>query len=78
MNTPDWNAPAKLIERDDSGSEMAYDFHERGTGTLGELVAKVAAMTPHDRARMVIDAGAQGTINVGQIIELAGRDDFPV
>jgi hypothetical protein len=78
MNKPDWNAPAKLIERDDSGSEMTYDFHERAAGTLGELVARVVAMTAHERARMVIDAGAQGTINVGQIIEMAARDDFPV
>jgi hypothetical protein len=78
MNMPDWNAPAKLIERGDSGSEMTYDFHERGAGTLGELVAKVAAMNAHERARMVIDAGMQGTINVGQIIELAARDDFPI
>jgi hypothetical protein len=77
MNAPDWNAPAKLIERDDSGSEMTYDFHERASGTLGELVAKVAAMTAHERARMVIDAGTLGTINVGQIVEMARRDDFP-
>ncbi|AYJ87529.1 hypothetical protein D3Y57_18425 [Sphingomonas paeninsulae] len=77
MNAPDWNAEAKLIERDDMGSEMAYDFHERATGTLGELIAKVGAMSPHERARMVIDAGSQGTINVAQIVELAGRDDFP-
>lgn len=78
MNKPDWNAPAKLIERDDSGSELTYDFHERAVGTLGELVGKVAAMSAHERARLVIDAGAQGTINVVQIIELAARDDFPV
>ena len=78
MNAPDWNAPAKLIERDDSGSEMSYDFHERATGTLAALAAQVAAMTAHERARMVIDAGVLGTINVGQIVELAGRDDFPV
>ncbi|WP_293880193.1 hypothetical protein [Sphingomonas sp.] len=78
MKTPDWSAPAKLIERDDSGSEMSYDFHERDTGTLAEMVAKVAGMTAHERARMVIDGGAQGTINVAQIVELAARDDFPV
>ncbi len=73
----DWAAPAKLFERDDSGSERDYDFHERAAGPLSELVAKVAAMTAGERARMVIDGGASGMFAVGQILELAGRDDFP-
>lgn len=77
MMSPIWAAPAKLIERDDAGSERSFDFHERGTGPLGGLVAKVVAMSASERARMLIDAGPIGTFNVAQIIELAGRSDFP-
>jgi hypothetical protein len=77
MTADDWAVPAKLIERDDSGSELAYDFHERAQGTLAEMVARVAAMAGPERARMLIDAGALGMLNVGQILEMAGRDDFP-
>lgn len=77
MTDPDWSAPAKLIERDDGGSEMFFHFEEVGTGTLAELVARVAAMTPQQRARLVIDAGAAGTVNVPQIMDLAARPDFP-
>ncbi len=73
----DWSAPAKLIERDDAGSEMSYDFHERRSGTLGDLVRAVAAMPPAERTRLVIDAGAQGTLNVAQIMVLAAREDSP-
>lgn len=77
MSAIDWNLSAKLIERDDSGSEMAYDFHERATGTLAALVAQVAAMDAQTRARMLIDAGSMGMLNVGQILDLSGRGDFP-
>ncbi|MBA3898206.1 MAG: hypothetical protein H0X36_13970 [Sphingomonadaceae bacterium] len=73
----DWNASAKLIEREDSGSEMSYDFHERRTGALGELVREVVAMSPGERARLVIDAGPHGTLNVLAIMALAAQDDFP-
>ena len=77
MSAVEWNIAAKLIERDDDGSEMAYDFHERATGTLASLVAQVAAMDATTRARMLIDAGSMGMLNVGQILDLSGRDDFP-
>ncbi len=73
----DWQAPAKLVERNDSGSERDYDFQERGTGALGVLVGQVSAMSAHERARMLIDAGTLGTFNVGQIVEMSQRPDFP-
>ena len=72
-----WNAPAKLIERDDSGSERDFDFHERAVGPLAELVRRVAAMSVSERARVLIDAGPAGTLNVGEIMALAAREDFP-
>ncbi len=77
MSAVDWNFAAKLIERDDDGSEMAYDFHERASGTLATLVSQVAAMDTTARARMLIDAGSMGMLNVGQILDLSARDDFP-
>ena len=77
MISLDWSIPAKLIERDDSGSELAFDFCERKSGTLAELVATVVAMNVRDRARMIIDAGPQGMMTIAQILALATRTDFP-
>lgn len=77
MNTVDWNAAATLIERDDGGSELHYHFREVKKGTLGALVREVAAMDAAARARLVIDIAGASTINVGQIMELAAREDLP-
>jgi hypothetical protein len=73
----DWTAPAKLIERTDDGSEMSFEFEERGRGTLADLVTQVCGMGAAERARVVIDAGAQGTFNVGQILAMRDQDGFP-
>ena len=73
----DWTAPAKLIERTDDGSEMSFEFEERGRGTLADLVLQVCGMGAAERARVVIDAGAQGTFNVGQILAMRNEDGFP-
>jgi hypothetical protein len=72
MTETDWNAPAKLLERDDAGSEMFYEFKEVRAGSLRELVTHVSTLS----ARMVIDAGAAGTFAVDQILELARRGDL--
>jgi hypothetical protein len=77
MNDIDWTVTAKLLERDDSGSDMDIHFAQRREADLATLVADVAAMAPADRARMVIDAGARGMLTVGDIVALAARDDFP-
>ena len=77
MTAIDWNAPAKLMVRVDQGSELSYDFQALGEGPLASLVARAQAMTMEDRARVLIDAGTQGTFNVGQIVTLALRRDFP-
>ena len=71
-----WNAPAKLLSRDDAGSEMFYEFRDLASGTLREMVAIVMAMDVVERARVLIDAGAAGTMAVGQIMTIASRDDF--
>ncbi len=76
MQAIDWDASATLLERDDSGSDLHYHFRTVEKSTLGALVRKVAAMSANDRARLVIDSGG-GTINVGEIMALAQREDLP-
>jgi hypothetical protein len=76
MNAVDWNAAATLIERDDGGSELHYNFRELRKGQLGDLVREVAAMPAPERARVVIDIAGGETINVGQIMDLAARADL--
>ncbi len=73
----DWNATATMLERDDSGSDLDMHFKTVAKAPLGELVAKVVAMTPADRARILIDRGPAGTIAIAEIMALATRDDFP-
>lgn len=77
MTAIDWTAPAILLERDDSGSDRDIDFREVARGVLGTIIAQVVAMPPAERARVVIDAGLQGTLAVGDILALSARDDFP-
>jgi hypothetical protein len=76
MMTIDWSAPSKLLERDDAGSDLHFEFKEIGTGSLASLISKVMALSATARARVIIDAGVVGTFNVGQIVELAARSDF--
>jgi hypothetical protein len=75
--TVDWMAPARLMERRDDGSDLYFDFAPIGEGSLGALVRDVIARAAGDQQRIVIDAGALGTLNIGQIVQLSERDDFP-
>jgi hypothetical protein len=77
MEAIDWNAPAALHERDDSGSDMHYHFKTLRKGQLGALVRDVAAMTTAERARVVIDVEGGKSLNVGEILALAAREDLP-
>ena len=77
MDAIDWNAPAALHERDDSGSDMHYHFKTLSKGTLGSLVREVAAMSVVDRARVVIDVERGKSFNVGEILALSEREDLP-
>jgi hypothetical protein len=73
----DWTAPARLMERRDDGSDLYFDFARIGEGSLVSLVRNVMARGAGDRQRIVIDAGPLGTLNIGQIVELSEREDFP-
>ncbi len=72
----DWTIPATLHERDDGGSDLHYDFRTIAKGPLSELVRQVAGLPAAERARLVIDSGG-GTLNVGEIMALAQREDLP-
>ena len=72
----DWTVPATLHERDDGGSDLHYDFRTIAKGPLNELVRQVAGLPAAERARLVIDSGG-GTLNVGEIMALAQREDLP-
>ena len=73
----DWTATATMLERDDSGSDRDIDFRTVATGPLADLVAKVVAMLPAERARIIIDRGSHGTIAFNDIMALSARTDFP-
>jgi hypothetical protein len=77
MESIDWSREAKLLERDDSGSDWDVDFKLVAAAPLSVLVAKVVAMAPANRARVIIDRGIDGTIAYADIIALAARADFP-
>jgi hypothetical protein len=77
MEAIDWNAPGVLHERDDSGSDMHYHFRTLRKGPLGVLVRDVAAMTVAERSRVVIDVDGGKSLNVGEILALAAREDLP-
>jgi hypothetical protein len=66
-----------LHERDDGGSDMHFSFRTVRTATLGSLVREVAAMPAAARARLVIDISGGTTLNVGEILALAQREDMP-
>jgi hypothetical protein len=77
MTEMNWDAPSRLLERDDSGSDMYVEFKERDIGPLSALIGQVAVLPATERARLVIDAGAQGMFNMGDIMALSERADYP-
>ena len=77
MTAIDWMAPSKLLERTDGGSDLYFDFSPISEGGLAALIRDVMRRGSGDRQRIIIDAGALGMLNIGQIIELSERGDFP-
>lgn len=77
MTSIDWDSIATLQQRDDAGSDMFVEFKHIGDGSLAEMIGRVMQMPPHDRARVVLDAKGLGMLDVGQIVELSRRPDFP-
>ena len=77
MTDVDWNAAAQVHERDDSGSDMFYDFKILKSGPLAELITYVLALPMEQRKRVVVDAAGVGSLNVQDVTALAARADFP-
>lgn len=77
MEAIDWSVAATLSERDDSGSDLHYHFRKLRDGSLGELVRAVAAMPAAENARLVLEVPGGKTLNVGEILALAQREDLP-
>jgi hypothetical protein len=73
----DWTRPCILHARSDTGSEMYFDFEKIDEGPLSTMIGKVAAMTPEDRSRVIVDVTGQGNLTVGEVMALAARPDFP-
>ena len=73
----DWNAAVKIIERDDSGSELYFEFRLVASGPLSAMVAHIMALSLAERARLIIDGGALGAFTVGEVMALSARADFP-
>ncbi|WP_017665589.1 hypothetical protein [Porphyrobacter sp. AAP82] len=74
MSAYDWNAGASLRERDDSGSELQYNFALLAEGTLREMVARVLAMDTAQRARVLIEVEGGKSLNLGEILELSAKE----
>lgn len=77
MTAIDWGTHARLMERKDEGSDLYFEFAAIAEGQLGALIGEVMRREPGDRQRVVIDAGTIGMLNIGQIVDLAERADFP-
>jgi hypothetical protein len=77
IDNVDWTRRCVLHARSDVGSEMYFDFETLGEGSLSEMVSKVAAMSPHDRSRVIVDVVGQGNLTVAEVLALAERPDFP-
>ena len=77
MNSIDWDAKATLQQRDDAGSDMFFAFDTIGEGTLAQMIGRAMQMPPMERARLVLDVAGRGMLDVGQIVELSRRSDYP-
>jgi hypothetical protein len=74
MSATDWAAQATLRERDDSGSELQYNFVVLKQASLRELVADVVAMDSDQRARVVIEVAGGKSLNIGEILALSAKE----
>jgi len=73
----DWARPCILHARSDGGSEMYVDFETLDQGPLSAMVGRVVAMSPTERARVIVDVPGKGNLTVGEVLALSERDDFP-
>jgi len=77
MSDVDWNAHAVVHCRTDGGSELDFNFEELAQGPLSDMVRLVAEMSGGERARVILDVGGRGNLDIGQVMALAARPDLP-
>jgi hypothetical protein len=73
----EWGRPCILHARSDGGSEMYVDFETLDQGPLSAMVGRVVAMSPTERARVIVDVPGRGNLTVGEVLALSERGDFP-
>jgi hypothetical protein len=76
MDGIDWTAPATLHARHDAGPEGQGPSGPVREGALGELVRYVALLSAERRAHLTIEVAGGRTLDLGQILELAAREDL--
>jgi hypothetical protein len=72
----DWDDRAEVRRKDDSGGVL-HGMKGLHRGTLAEMVTLVRNMPEGDRANYVIHKAGDRRFEVGEIMALASRPDFP-
>ncbi len=72
----EWDDHATIHQKDD-GRGMLDGLKALHRGTLAEMVVRIAAMPESERSGYVIQKAGDHLLEVGEIMALARRDDFP-
>jgi hypothetical protein len=77
MDEVNWDEPATLMEREDSGSDMYIGFQTRGRGRLCEMVRQACGAPEEQQGRYIIERAGKPNLDIYQIIALSQRSDIP-
>ncbi|ARU15201.1 hypothetical protein [Croceicoccus marinus] len=74
----DWNDHASIHRRPEGNkSDMLRGFQVIRDGTFAEMVRFVAALPEDERQHLVIQKSGDRLFELGEIMNLARRDDMP-
>jgi hypothetical protein len=74
MDAIDWKAPARL--HGSEGAASGSDSHGPREGTVAELVHHVSLLSAEHRAGLAIELKGGRSLDLGEILELAAREDL--
>ena len=77
MDEVDWDEPATLMEREDSGSDMYIGLRKRGQGRLADMIRQARAAPEEQQGRYIIERPGKPNLDIYQIIALSQRPDLP-
>ncbi len=77
MDEVDWNEPATLMEREDSGSDLYIGFQKRGQGRLADIVRQACGAPEDEQGRYIVERPGKPNLDIHQIVALRHRPDFP-